>query len=182
MPRARITDTLSSAAQHLMAASFRSKLPAAMIAAKIKAETGEVVAERTIGRRKSEWDAEQLRKQANVETMENLVAAMKASNFDADEMVKALTLKGLQAESISLDPLELQKVSLQADKVQLQRDTLELKKRQIALDEAKFDLMKQREKQAIEATDALERKAASGQSITPDDIRKIRQEVYGLNT
>jgi hypothetical protein len=62
----------------------------------------------------------------------------------------------------------------------LQRETLALKRDQLDLDRKKYEDMKQREQQAIEAAAALEDKAAGGQSISPEDIRKIR-EVYGLN-
>jgi hypothetical protein len=183
VPRARVTDQLSSEAQRVMVACFRSKLAAAMTAAKIKAETGEAVSDRTIGRRKSEWEAEQLRRQAGREQMEDMLAAVREGNRTASEMVNALALDALMRDPdgfASLNPIDVQRTSIAAEKVRLQREQVELKKRQLALDEAKFELMKQREAKAIETAAALEQKATSGQSITPDDLRKIR-EVYGLN-
>jgi len=184
LPRERKTDQLSSAARQAMLACFAQHLPASMIAAKIKAETGETVADRTVGRRKSEWEAEQQRRQANREQMEDLVAAARGSDLKASEMIEALAREALMRDPDgfgSLNPIDVQRTSLQAEKVRLAREKLELQKRIVDLDEAKFSRMKQREEQAIDATRALERKAASGQAISPDDLRKIR-EVYGLNT
>ena len=158
---------------------FEQKLPALTIAARIREDFGEEVAERTIGRRKAEWEAEQQRRQAAREQMEDLVAAARGSDLKASEMIEALAREALMRDPDGLGGID-SKAALEAEKVHLKRDELALKQRQIALDEAKFDLMKQREKQAIETAAALETKAASGQSISPEDIRKIR-EVYGLN-
>ncbi len=154
-----------------------------MIAARIKAEVGELVAERTIGRRKSEWEAEQKRRQAGREQMDDLLASMRNGNHTASEMVNALAVEALMRDPEGfavLNPIDVQRTSIAAERIRLQRSKLELQERIVALDEAKFERMKQREAQAIEATAALEQKAASGQSISPEDIRKIR-EVYGLN-
>lgn len=182
MPRALATDSLSSEAQRLMVACFRSRMPAAAIAEKIKAETGEVAAERTIGRRKAEWEAEQSRRQAAREQMEDLLEAMRSGDRTASEMVNALALDALMRDPARLtdaDPIALQQTSIQAERVRLQREQVAIKKRQIELDEKKFEAMQQREKKAIETATALEQKAASGQTVTPEEIRKIR-EVYGL--
>jgi hypothetical protein len=184
VPRTRITDQLSSEAQQEMVACFRLKLPASTTAARIKARTGEVVADRTIGRRKSEWEADQQRRRLGREQMEDLLATMEQGDRTASEMVNALALDALMRDPegfSSLNPIDVQRTSIAAERVRLQREQMELKRRQIALDEARFELLKQREQKAIEAAEALGQKAASGQSITPEDLRKIR-EVYGLNT
>jgi hypothetical protein len=150
-----------------------------MIAARIREEFGEEVAERTVGRRKAEWEAEQQRRQAGREQMEDLVAAARGSDLKASEMIEALAREALMRDPEGLGRID-SKAALEAEKVRLQRETLALKRDQLDLDRKKYEDMKQREQQAIEAAAALEDKAAGGQSISPEDIRKIR-EVYGLN-
>jgi hypothetical protein len=182
--RSLATDSLSSAAQQIMAACFRSKLPAAMTAAKIKAETGEIVAVRTIGRRKSEWTAAQLKRQADRDRMVDLIAAMKDGNLTASEMVTALAMEALLKDPdgfSKLNPLEVQRTSLEAEKVKLAHRREDLRARQVALAEKKYELMQQREAKAIEAAKDLAAKSTSGQQITPEDIQRIR-DIYGLNS
>jgi hypothetical protein len=167
-----------------MVACFREKLPASMTAARILAETGETVAERTIGRRKAEWTAAQNRRQAGRERMEDLLLAMESGNRTASEMVNALAMEALMNDPDGfsvMNPIEVQKTSIAAERVRLQRERMELQKRQVALEEAKFELMKQREEKAIAATRELAQKSASGQSLKPEDFRKI-QDIYGINS
>lgn len=166
-----------------MVACFRSRMPAVEIAAKIKAETGEVAAERTIGRRKAEWEAEQERRQAAREQMEDLLNAMRTGDRTASEMVNALALDALMRDPQRLtdaDPIALQQTSIQAERVRLQREQVEIRRRQIELDEKKFADLQDQRRRAVEATQALEQKAASGQAVTPEELRRVR-EIYGID-
>jgi hypothetical protein len=177
-----VTDSLSSAAQELMLVCFRQKLSAAMTAAKIKAETGEDVAERTIGRRKSEWEANEKRRKSAREQMQDLLDAMRGGNHTASEMVNALAIESLMRDPegfIDSDPIRMQRTSLLAEQVRLKRDQLDLKKREVALNEAKFDLLKRQKDQAIAEVEALEKKAAAGESISTEGLKKIR-DIYGI--
>src|SRR6266581_4284498 len=106
-----------------MIACFREKLPAAMIVARIAAETGETVAERTVARRKAEWEAEQKRRRAGREQMEDLLAAARAGDSTASEMVNALAIEQLMRDpegTLSVDPVELQRTSIAAERVRIQ--------------------------------------------------------------
>lgn len=167
-----------------MVACFREKLPAAMIAARIAAETGETVAERTIARRKSEWEAEQRRRQAGREQMEDLLAAARAGDSTASEMVNALAIEQLMRDpegTLTLDPIELQRTSIAAERVRIQSRRLDLTERQVRLDEAKFELMKSEREKAIKTAEELEAKVSSGKQLTAEDIGRIRS-IYGLGS
>jgi hypothetical protein len=182
MARALATDQLSSEARSLMLACFRERMTAAATVARIKEQTGETVAERTLARRKSEWEAEADRRLRGREQMEDLLAAARSGDHTASEMVNALAIEQLMRDpdgTLSLDPIALQKTSIAAERVRLQRDNLELKRRQIALDEAKFAQLKREKELAIAATDELEKAAKGGKQLTADDLRKIR-DIYGL--
>lgn len=166
-----------------MLACFRQGMTAAQTVERVKAETGEEIAERTIGRRKAEWEAEQERRKASREQMEDLLAAMKAGNHTASEMVNALAVEAMMRDPdvmLSANPVALQQTSIAAERVRLQREQVELKKRQLALDEAKFDRMKQREEQTLDAAKELKKKAAAGESIAPEDLNRIFG-IYGLS-
>lgn len=182
MGRSRVTDQLSSEAQAVLLACFRERLPASLIALRIKAETGADVAERTISRRKAEWDAEQLRRQRAREQMENYVAAMKASDATVTEMVQALAFEALLANpgELMTTPVELQKLEIAAHRNRIQEARLDIQRRAVALDESKFELMRQREEKAIAAANDLKDKVERGVSLTPADIERIRG-IYGLS-
>jgi hypothetical protein len=182
--RQLITDQLSPEATHLMAVGFRSKTPSAQLVMQIRNATGEVVSERTMARRKQEFEAEQQRRQSGREQMEDLLSAMRAGDATASEMVNALAMESLMRDPdgfAMLNPIDVQRTSIQAEKVRLQREKLELQKRQMALDEQKFELLKQQREQVLKAAEDLEQKVAGGKQITEDDLRKVKG-IYGLNT
>ena len=166
-----------------MLACFRQGMTAAMTALKIKAATGEEPAERTIGRRMSEWRAEEHRRKLGREQMQDLLEAARAGNYVASEMVNALSIEALLRDPegfINQDPIEAQKVSIKAEEIRLKRETLEVKKREQALNEAKFDLLKQQKQKVLDEAAALEQKAARGETLGPEDIRRIK-DIYGLS-
>lgn len=166
-----------------MVACFAQRMPAAAIAVRLKAELDVDVAERTIGRRKQEWEAEMARRQRSREQMEDLLAAMRAGDATASEMVNALAIEAMMRDpegTLNVNPVDLQRTSIAAERVRIQAKRLELQARQISLDEQKFALMREREERAIAATTELANKAERGQSITPEDMRRIR-EIYGLS-
>lgn len=178
----KATDQLSAEGCRVMLAGFRSKLSNRMIAAQIEQATGEVVAERTLGRRHSEWRAEQSRRQAAREQVQDLVAAMKAEDWSAAEMVQALATDALMMDPerfTGADPLKVQGQNLKAEELRLKREEMEMRRRALELDERKFALMADREKRAIEAAEALAGKAGAGEKLTVEDLNRIR-EVYGL--
>ena len=116
--------------------------------------------------------------------MEDLLAAMRAGDHTASEMVNALAIEQLMRDpdgTLSADPIALQQTSIAAERVRLQAKSMQLKERQIALDEAKFAAMQKREQAAIAATEELEKAAGSGKQVTLADLRKIK-EIYGLKT
>jgi hypothetical protein len=176
--RARKTDRLSASGQQVMLAGFAAHTPAAMIAAQIKAATGEKVSTRTVARRKSDWEAEQRRRQAAREQMEDLLSAMHKGDHTASEMVNALAIEALMRDPegfIADDPIKVQRVSVQAEKVRLERDKLTLAQRQHALDEKRFELLQSREQRAVAAL------KDDGETLTPEQrVQRIR-EIYGLS-
>lgn len=177
MPRALATDSLNSEARSLMVACFRNGMTAAATAAKLKAEAGVEVAARTIGRRKAEWEVKQAWRQEQIERAQVLLEAADRGDYTAAGMVKALAMEALlrNPERFSeADPIEVQKQALRAEEIGLRREQMQFNIR-------KFEAMQRREQKAIETAAALEQKAASGQTVTPEEIRKIR-EVYGLQS
>ena len=163
-----------------MAACLQERLPAATIAERIKTATGEEVSERTIARRKAEYEAETARRKAGREQMEDLLLAMRAGNRTASEMVNALAIEALMRDpdgTLAADPIALQQTSIAAERVRLQRDSMELKKRQIALEEQKFAALQAREQRAIDAL-----KGDESKQLSPQDMLRKVKEIYGLKT
>jgi hypothetical protein len=177
--RLRVTDRLSSEAQSILDAGSRSKTPAAIIAVQIKEATGEAVAERTIARRKSEWETAEKTRTERREFAQNLVEAARRGDMRASDVVSAYAMEQMLRDPegiMALDSIDLQKNAIAGERVLIQRKALELKEREIALNEAKFELLKQQKEQAIAAL------TEKSEAITPEDrIRRMR-EAYGLST
>lgn len=179
--RARKTDELSAEATVAMLQAFSKHLPASLISKQIKALTGEDVSTRTVARRKSEWEAEQRRRKERREYAEDLITVAQSGNFTAAEAVNAFAREAIMNNPdgfMSLNPIDVQRTSIQAEKLKLQKEKLELSKRQMALDEQKFELLKKQKEQALQVADDLEKKAASGKTLTADEIGRIRS-IYG---
>ncbi|HEY3416299.1 MAG TPA: hypothetical protein VGM23_05385 [Armatimonadota bacterium] len=168
---------LSPEAQRVMVRELRAGKTARMIAGIIAQEVGEDVAERTLSRRISEWRSYQQRRHAAQEQMETLLAAAKAQDATAPEMIRALGIEALMMDPDAWsgsDPIKVQRQNLQAEELRIKRERLEIQKRQVAVDEARLRIMLDREKRAVAA---LEDK---GEAMTPEErIREIRA-IYGL--
>jgi hypothetical protein len=184
VPRLRkVTDDLSEEARRVMVLGISEGRSAAFISQAILDATGEQVHERTVSRRASEWRAEVSSRKAARERMENLVAAMKAGNMDASEMVQALAMDRLVENPEALtgaDPIQLQGLALKGEELRLKRQQLAVRERAIEVVERKLKLSEVREQRAIAATAELEKKAEQGEQISAADVAKIRA-IYGLS-
>ncbi len=175
----KATDGLSAEAQRLMAAGFRAKKTYAAIARDLEA-IGEPVSDSTIARRAAEWRAEQARRQAAREYVQDLVEALKANNFTATEMAEALLTDALieNAESLKeADPLKVQAQNLRAREVAVKEREAALRQRALELDEAKFRALQEREQKARELAAESERR-----EMTPEEMRAKIREIYGLTS
>lgn len=178
MPRLvhKATDGLSAEAQRLMLAGFRAKKTYAAIVRDL-AEMGETVSDSTIARRRSEWQAEQSRRQAAREYVGDLVAELKANNFTATEMAEALLTDALIANADSFkdaDPLRVQAQNLRAREVAAKERDLEIKSRSLELDERKLKLVEERESR-VKAT--LEKPV---DAMSPAQRLAEIQAIYGI--
>ncbi|MEN6601772.1 MAG: hypothetical protein ABFD86_05095 [Bryobacteraceae bacterium] len=178
MPRAihKSTDQLPPEALRIMAAGFAAKLTVRAIAFRL-AEIGLQVPERTIARRGEEWRAEQARRQAAREQVADLVAAMKAENWESAEMLRALATDSLMRDPeayTAADPVKLQSQNLYAEELRIKREALELKKQRHELDVQKFRAMQDRERRAAAALEKPE------SELTPEQRLREIQEIYGI--
>lgn len=177
MPQTKATDSLSDEARAVMARGCAEGRTAAWIVQAVADATGETVAPRTVARRAAEWRSEDARRKAARERMEDLVAAMRANDMDASEMIQALAMDHLVEHPEALtgaDPIELHGMSLDAEKVRLKKRELDLRERAIAAVERKAKLLEDREERA---------KAALGderQAMSPEERLAEIREIYGI--
>jgi len=177
MPRAKVTDGLSAAAQRIMAQGFAQAWTAARIAQAVKDATGEEVAARTVSRRAAEWRGERDRRQGARERMADLVAAMRAGGMEASEMIQALAMDHLVEHPEALtgaDPVELQGLSINSEKVRLKRRELDIRERSVLVNEKKMALLEAREQRAIAAV------SGGDEKMTPEERVKEIRAIYGL--
>lgn len=183
MPRLthKTTDGLTEEATRLMRAGFHGKKTYAAIVRDL-AEIGVSVPERTIARRGHEWAENCRRRQAARDYVSDLVAAA-AENPEASQVLGALATDALIEDPdgfAKADPIKVQRLNLRSEELRLKREEMEIRKRQIAAEETRLRMLEAREQRAIRATDELKAKQERGESLTPEDIDRIR-EVYGLN-
>jgi len=176
------TDSLSAEALRVMSEGFHAGKTYAAIARDL-AEMGVTVPERTIARRGQEWAHEARRRQAAREYVADLVEAAKA-NPEASAVLGALATDALMSEPDTFtasDPVKVQRLNLKAEELRLKREEMAIRERQVAIDEKRIGLLVDREQRAIQAASELAEKAQRGESLTAEDMDRIR-EIYGLKT
>jgi hypothetical protein len=170
------TDGLSAEAWRVMVAGFRGGKTYKAIQRDLDA-MGEAVTLRVVESRGKEWEGEQRRRKAARETIQDLVAELKAGNVTAVEMVSALASDALMMEPgrfQGADAVKVQRLNMQAAAVKVRQDELRVKEREIALNEKRLELLEEREKRATAVA------AEEDEKISPEErIRRIR-EIYGL--
>jgi hypothetical protein len=177
----KATDDLSPEAIRVMTEGFRLRKTYAAIAKDLD-DIDEPVPERTIARRAVEWRREQARRQSAREQVQDLVSAMKSNDLSAAEMVQALAMQALLDDPEAYaekDPIRVQKQALTAEEIRLKKRKQELAERRLELDEQKYRAQQEREEKARAAADEAAAKAARGESLTVDDINRIR-DIYGM--
>ena len=183
MPRLahKATDTLPPDAWAVMIAGFRARKTYTAIARDL-ADIGQPVPERTIARRAIEFRRDQSRRDGAREQVHNLVAAMKANDLSAAEMVQALAMQALLDDPGAFsaqDPLRVQFQGLMAEEVRIKKRKQELAEQRLALDTQKYRAQQDREERARAAIDELAKKDLRGEHLTTSDIDRIRA-IYGL--
>jgi len=177
----KTTDALPPEAVRVMMNGFREKKTAVAIEQELKGLDVEV-AVRTIARRAQEWRAAESLRLAAREQMAAMVAAMKDGNSTASEMIQALATDALimNPEAFTgADPLKVQSQNLKAEELRLRRLEMELRQRAQELDEEKFKALQKKSADALAETIELQRKAERGDTITPEQLQRIR-DIYGL--
>ena len=169
----------------------QGKTPAA-IARAVRAQTKERVSAGAITRYASRYHRRRQKQQQIQQRMDGFLARVQKDGILVSDLLRAVLLERLSTAkqdgtAAELDLLKLEEAERKRGEYELrQRQAhfsnlyrereLELKERKHTLAEKQFQL--QREKVRANFQE-LERKAASGQPLTKEDIRRIR-EIYGL--
>lgn len=182
MPRPRITDKLSPDATGIMMAGFGEHKPDGVIVDEIFAATGEVVSERTIGRRKSEhWGKKRARDQRYEHNLAVFEAA-RDSKLAPETALAILDDSLLRRPGVAdeLEPEELFDLHLKAQAETRKQQEAGIKERQVALEEKKFaETMKAKVDKMRDAAKAAETEAKKSGNVSPEVIRRI-EEIYGI--
>ena len=115
------------------------------------------------------------------QTASNLVAGMIRQGAEVSDLVRAAFYEGLHRLAESGELRKMNPMILEA--IDRKRIELDLHKKQVSLAERRVQVFEERlqldRKKAQALTQKLERKARSGASVTPEEIRQIR-EIYGV--
>ena len=169
----------------------QGETPAAMARA-IRAQTGERVTPAAITRYASLYRKRQQKQQQLRQRMDGFLTLVQQDGIPVSDLLRAVLLErlstaGEDGTAAELDLLKLEESERKRGEYELkqrqayllnffrERD-LELKDRKQNLAEKQFEL--QREKARANFQE-LERKAQAGESLNPEDLRRIR-EIYGL--
>lgn len=175
--RPRVTDSMSAKASNIMFAGFKPAtfLTDPQIAKAIKNETGEKIAPRTIGRRRSEYKAIQAAYHASREEQRIALDLLNDENIQVSAVAKERWLDAIatgKIDVLKLDPLQAEKLALDREKLELDKSKHELEKR-------KQTRVEERDRKAEQATEDLAKKAESGEQVTAEDIERLRS-LYGV--
>ena len=162
------------------------------IARAIQAQTKERVPAAAIRRYSARYCRDRKKQQRATHGLDGLLARMKEEGLEVSDLLRAVLVERLDAArrngaAEELDLLKLEEAERKRGEYELkQRQAnfsnlyrereLDLKERKHSLAEKEFQI--QREKARANFQE-LERKAHAGQSLTPDDVRRIR-EIFGL--
>ena len=169
----------------------QGETPAAMARA-IRAQTGERVTPAAITRYASLYRKRQQKQQQLRQRMDGFLTLVQQDGIPVSDLLRAVLLErlstaGEDGTAAELDLLKLEESERKRGEYELkQRQTqslnrfreweMQIKERKHQLAEKQFEL--QREKARANFQE-LERKAQAGESLNPEDLRRIR-EIYGL--
>ena len=162
------------------------------IARAIQAHTGERVLAEAITRYSSRYHRRQAKQQQVKQRLDGFLALLQKDGLSVSDLLRAVLLERLSTAkqdgtAAELDLLKLEEAERKRGEYELkQRQAhfsnlyrereLDLKERKHLLTEKEFQLQRERARANFQE---LERKVHAGQSLTPDDVRRIR-EIYGL--
>jgi hypothetical protein len=153
----------------------------ASIARAIALATHERIAASTVAAYAKQYAVKVQAKQDARQRTSNLIAEMLRKGADVTELLRAAFYEGFHrlAESGTLRDMN----PLLFEAVERKRIELDLHKKQVSLAERRVQVFEERlhldRKKAQAITQKLERKARCGSSVTPQEIRQIR-EIYGV--
>ena len=169
----------------------QGETPAA-IARAIRAQTGERVTSAAITRYASLYRKRQQKQQQLRQRMDGFLTLVQKDGIQVSDLLRAVLLErlstaGEDGTAAELDLLKLEESERKRGEYELkQRQALssnryrewelQIKDRRHALAEKQFQFQCERARANVQE---LERKAQAGESLSPDDIRRIR-EIYGL--
>jgi hypothetical protein len=184
---------LSAEAQALAHRMLDQGETPAAIARAIRAQTGERVTSAAVTRYASLYRKRQQKQQQLRQRMDGFLTLVQKDGIQVSDLLRAVLLErlstaGEDGTAAELDLLKLEESERKRGEYELKQrqahfsnlyreQDLQLKDRKQNLAEKQFEL--QREKARANFQE-LERKAQAGESLTSDDIRRIR-EIYGLS-
>ncbi|MGH9784891.1 MAG: hypothetical protein ACRD88_11975 [Terriglobia bacterium] len=190
-PKSDITQ-LSAEAQALLHRMLDQRKKPAAIARAIRAQTGERLTPPAVTRYASLYRKRQRKQQKIRQRMDGVLALVQKDGIPVSDLLRAVLIERLSAAgedgtAAELDLLKLEEAERKRGEYELKQrqahfsnlyreQELDLKKRKHHLVEKQFEL--QREKARANFQE-LERKAQAGESLGPDDLRRIR-EIFGL--
>ena len=183
---------LSPEAQALLHRMLDQGETPAAIARAVRAQTRERVSAGAITRYASLYHQRRQKQQQIQQRMDGFLARVQKDGILVSDLLRAVLIERLSTAdedgtAAELDLLKLEEAERKRGEYELrQRQAhfsnlyrereLELKERKHILAEKQFQLQREKVRANVQE---LERKAASGQPLTKEDIRRIR-EIYGL--
>jgi len=173
---------LSEQAQTLIRRMIDADQGPYVTAAAVKKLTGETVTPTSLYRYAQHYRMlKRLEKNGRLQT-DRLVRQAAEEGDKISELLRAAFHESFHEKSMNGAVREMNPLALEA--AERKRQELKLKERQFLLAERRVEVVEKRllfdrEKRAAELK-RLEEKAQTGQPLTPDDIRRIR-EIYGLD-
>lgn len=171
---------LGEDARAIVHAGFLARATLQAVIALVKTETGETVARSSLQRYRKWWRSEHRAAQEAHAYAKEIAASLKIYPAAAQQRIieqklaqlMLLKLKDLEAR----DPIAVAELALKQRRTTVKEREIELESKKVALLEAKLKTAEEREVKAKAALD----NAAKKKSLSPEDLKTIREQVYGI--
>lgn len=175
-------EALSTRAQALIIAVIEADLTQKQIQEKVRREAGEEISNGSISRFCQSWRQARERESAAAAHAKRLVAAMKASDLKATEMVEAVVRDGMfnkMAAAGEMDIETLIKINRQYEELKIKNRTLDQADEKIRLLERDVDLRERRLERIREEAEQAQNQISEMTDL-PDDVKERIRSIYGL--
>ncbi len=174
-------EKLSEAAQALMHQMLDQQASPKSIARALRERTGKHVSASAITRHAAHYREQQQKRQQARQRTADLIERVRQQGYEISALLRAAVLEAFTKTKRDgplkkISPLQLESAERKRRELALKEEQVRFTGRRVKVFEQRLELYRKKAKADIKK---LDRKAKLGESLTADDVRRIR-EIYGI--